>query len=319
MSKTCLSLVVTTLLACCAREADLPERGVPGQPGAAEHAPTSAKLARPDTVARTYGNESGSPKKIVPDAVPARPANTADLPDGLGASKLAAIHPEDLVDLPPLIIVRRFDMKRFVLTPETEAGGFDEDDLALAREAWSWRIDHETHDVHPRLLDLLYGAVLHFDAPNILLTSGYRPDKVTSYHAHGRALDFQVPDVTCRDLAEHMRSYGFVGVGIYPRTGSVHLDVRQKSYFWISYAPRGVRWPEKGILHGLAKQMDLRAAERGVEPPEPLPEDAILARQRQALAQKRRLARRRSRKSMGAPQKAASRPTKAAKRPPRAR
>jgi hypothetical protein len=233
----------------------------------------------------------------VEPVAPAPRVDTTGLPDAVAEPELAAIRSEKLVDLPPLVIVRRHDGKRFELTPETPAGGFGEDDLALAREAWSWSKSHEAHDVHPRLLDLLYATTQHFEAPYVLLTSGYRPDKVTSYHAHGRAIDFQLPDVKCRDLAAYARTFGFVGVGLYPRTGSVHLDVREQSFFWISYAPRGVRWREQGILPDLARQMDAQAAERGVERPGPLPEDAELARQRQAQARKRRVAKRRAAKS----------------------
>jgi hypothetical protein len=237
---------------------------------------------------------SDADSKETPDASEViEPSASVSAPD-VGSS-------DESLDLPPLVILRRHDGKRFVMTPRTDLGGFDDQDLVTAREAFAWRKNNESHEIHPRLLDLLYRTARHFKAQHLILTSGYRPGRITSMHAHGRALDFQIPDVNCRKIAEHARGYGFVGVGLYPRTGSVHLDVREQSYFWISYAPRGVRWPEKGILKGLAKQMDREARTRGEGPTEPLPLEVLQARERISNRNKRlRRARRSRRKSRGA-------------------
>lgn len=198
---------------------------------------------------------------------------------GPGPAPAPEAHALEVSTLPPLVLVRRNGGGRFELSPATEHGGFDAQDLEIAREAMAYR-GGLTHDVHPRLLDLLYTTARHFDVPSVTITSGYRPGRQASLHAWGRAADIELPGVDFRELAEYLRSSGFVGVGFYPRTGSVHLDVREQSFFWVSWAPRGRRWREQQILPELAREMDRRARERGIEPTEPLPDAGRLARER---------------------------------------
>ena len=318
---TLISLVLA-LMVCCAREAD-PSGGSPPPVADNRRGPRLAAIDRDASVTSTVEALLGPTKGV--DAWPAADASGSGAPKSSEASprepldssrKMAAIHPgqDDLAaPLPPLIVIRHYDGKRFEMDPETRKGGFDAADLENAREAWAFRNGHKTHDVSPRLLDLLYQIQRHYDAPHVVLTSGFRPDRVTSYHAHGRALDLRIPGVKCRTLAKHLRTYGFVGVGVYPRTGGVHLDVRQKSYFWISYAPRGVRWPERGIDHAHAAQMDKQARERGIEPPEALPRVVQESRARRSAVLKRRRSRNKARRRA----KAAKAPPKSEKRPPR--
>lgn len=194
----------------------------------------------------------------------------------------------------PFVVVRAHDRKRFVLTPETDEGGFDEQDLVIARQAWAYRASEKTTDVHPRLLDIIYRAMRYFGKESVRLTSGYRPGSKSSMHYWGRAADFHLEGVSCRRLAKHLRKNGFVGVGFYPRTGGTHVDVRERSFFWVSWAPRGKRWRERGILHDLARQVDIDAREKGIDPPEPLPKQGIAARNRK-LKRRRRARKRRGR------------------------
>jgi hypothetical protein len=205
----------------------------------------------------------------------------------------APIASDPVDSLRPLVLIRAFDKKLFVLSPDSDEGGFDEDDAALARDAWGWR-SGETHEVHPRLLNIVYRAMCRFKSDSVLITSGYRPGRKSSMHAWGRAVDLHIPGAPYKKLAQHLRTEGFVGVGFYPRTKGVHVDVRVKSFFWVSWEPRGKRWRERSILPKLAGQMDRDALARGVSPPEALPTIGVKARQRKAWnrrqAQKRRRA-----------------------------
>jgi hypothetical protein len=221
-------------------------------------------MASPVTVAADAGQVAGSG--------PVEPARAGPSPESVPETPRAS-------NLPPLVLIRYNGGGRYELSPETELGGFDEQDLEAAREAMAYR-GGESHDIHPRLLDLLYITARHFDVPQVVVTSGYRPGRKASLHAWGRAADIELPGVDYRALAEYARGLGFVGVGYYPRTGSVHLDVREQSYFWVSWAPRGRRWREQQILPDLARDMDRQARARGVEPPDPLPEAGRVARER---------------------------------------
>ncbi|HEY6878405.1 MAG TPA: D-Ala-D-Ala carboxypeptidase family metallohydrolase [Polyangiales bacterium] len=119
----------------------------------------------------------------------------------------------------------------YVLRPQGRNGGWDEAQLATAREAFgSWPGGPTPH---PRTLDLVYAATLHFGCPYVTLISGIRKDRGGSRHSHGLAADIVLPGVDDEELAAYFRAQGFVGVGTYPRAGFVHVDTRDQSFFWI--------------------------------------------------------------------------------------
>lgn len=171
----------------------------------------------------------------------------------------------------PLIIERVHGGDRFVLTPESADGGFDEADLAAARRAFAWRVNGATHAVEPRLLDRVYRTMRHFEVDHVQIVSGYREDRWTSRHTHGRAMDMRLPGVPTARLARHLRKLGFAGVGFYPRGRFVHLDVRRHSAFWVDYSRPGRRGRPRTILRGQAMRADEQAIARGEVPFRPLP------------------------------------------------
>ena len=173
---------------------------------------------------------------------------------------------------PPLVFRPLTGAGRFELIPATDAGGFDEADLALAEQALAHREDGATHPIHPRLVELAYAAARHFRAPYAFVVSGYRSGRPSSRHGQGRALDFVLPGVTDRRLAGWLRSQGFVGVGVYPNSGFVHLDVRARSYFWSDTSGPDQRGRERRILPALGPRYDRAARGRGVEPVPDLPD-----------------------------------------------
>jgi hypothetical protein len=150
--------------------------------------------------------------------------------------------------------------------PVSPRGGFDEGSLALAQRAFASREDGAEHPVHPRLLDLVYRAVRHFRVPYVTVVSGYRSGNPRSRHGQGRAIDLALPGVADRRLAAFLRPQGFVGVGIYPTSGFVHLDVRARSYFWSDVSGPGQRNRERPILRNLARRFDRIARALGAEP-----------------------------------------------------
>ncbi len=100
-----------------------------------------------------------------------------------------------------------------------------------------------------RLVQLAVKAAHHFDAPRLVVVSGYRRQRhrgPPDPHARGQALDFRLPGVDYRKLAAYLRSLPRVGVGVYtnPGTQFVHLDVRDRSFHWLDASPPGVTWRE---------------------------------------------------------------------------
>jgi uncharacterized protein YcbK (DUF882 family) len=112
---------------------------------------------------------------------------------------------------------------------------------------------HHTGRVHAmahRLAALLYETAEHFSFRKILVIAGYRAPKIArqkgnpkSPHKQGLACDFRVEGVPNEEVRDYLRTtFAKVGVGYYPHSDFVHLDVgRKKSAFWIDYSGPGER------------------------------------------------------------------------------
>jgi len=91
-------------------------------------------------------------------------------------------------------------------------------------------------DIAPKLVRLLYDMARTFDG-TLFVTSGYRKPggstKPTSYHTQGMAADVKHPRVSGADLRDFAVAWGAGGVGFYPASDSIHVDVREKTYFWV--------------------------------------------------------------------------------------
>jgi len=95
-----------------------------------------------------------------------------------------------------------------------------------------WRTGR-TKYVPERLLWYLYLVQQHFDAP-IEVVSGYRhKERKSSRHKQGRAVDFRVIGVKPKALWKYCKRFDNVGLGWYPNSRFVHLDVRKRSYYWV--------------------------------------------------------------------------------------
>lgn len=102
--------------------------------------------------------------------------------------------------------------------------------------------DHRAKQVcryDPRLFDLLarVHSTLDSDEPFDVIC-GFRSHRTNamarrrsrgvakeSYHTRGMAIDIRLPDTQLRAIAETAKSMHGGGVGLYPRSGFVHLDV----------------------------------------------------------------------------------------------
>jgi uncharacterized protein YcbK (DUF882 family) len=154
---------------------------------------------------------------------------------------------------------------RVSLTASSDRGGFSAEDLDHAAHVLRDPRTGNEHPVDPRVLDLVYRVAVHFAAPEVRIISGYRTPHAGTHsnHGKGRAIDLVVPGASDEDVARFAREQGFVGVGVYPTSGFVHLDVRERSYFWVDNSGPGQRNRTRGILGDLAAQSDARALGRG--------------------------------------------------------
>lgn len=98
--------------------------------------------------------------------------------------------------------------------------------------------------IEPRLVHLLAAVSNHFGSRKIEIISGFRPYSQLQHTTHsnhnvGKAVDFRVlgvPNEVVRDFCRTLRD---VGCGYYPNSTFVHMDVREKSSFWIDYSRPG--------------------------------------------------------------------------------
>lgn len=210
-------------------------------------------------------------------APPRAPARTASRAKPVPASR--AWHTKDPGDAAPLdaagrpqLVLRSLNLReRVALVATTATGAFDAESVDRAARVLREPSSGNEHPVDPHLLDLVYRLQVRFDAPEIRVVSGYRTPrgKNRSNHGKGRAIDLVVPGATDEEVAAFVREQGFCGVGVYPVSGFVHVDVRDRSFFWVDASGPGKRGRVRGILADLARRSDLEAAKRGEHPTRP--------------------------------------------------
>jgi len=97
--------------------------------------------------------------------------------------------------------------------------------------------------IHWRLATLLVAVQARFPAHQLVVVSGVRDGRGghrPANHGRGRALDFRVEGVPNRVLFDMLRaSFADVGVGYYPNSTFVHLDVRERATVWVDYSGPG--------------------------------------------------------------------------------
>lgn len=103
---------------------------------------------------------------------------------------------------------------------------------------------------------MLARVAARFPGRRIEVISGYRPSSNPhngSRHAHARALDFRLVGVAREEVRDFARTLPNAGVGYYPNSVFVHLDVRdpnEGAAAWTDYSGPGERaryghWPPR--------------------------------------------------------------------------
>jgi uncharacterized protein YcbK (DUF882 family) len=89
----------------------------------------------------------------------------------------------------------------------------------------------------------------HFGGKPLQIVSAYRNQrKESSNHFKGRAMDIRIEGVAPRKIRDFAQTLdrGGMGIGLYPRSEFVHIDVRSPpSYRWIDNSPPGSNAAEK--------------------------------------------------------------------------
>jgi uncharacterized protein YcbK (DUF882 family) len=106
--------------------------------------------------------------------------------------------------------------------------------------------DRDNDEVrHPRtrLLRVLSYLADHFNGRTIVVVSAYRSEKNgnngASRHATGEAIDIRIEGVPNEVLRDYCLTLSKIGVGYYPRSSFVHVDVRSKAVYWVDWSRPG--------------------------------------------------------------------------------
>jgi hypothetical protein len=116
--------------------------------------------------------------------------------------------------------------------------------VGIAHALASWRSGAEER-IHGRLIRLLVKVSDQFGGRPIRIVSGYRPHAEARFTPHskhtlGRAVDFSIPGVPNDVLRDYLRaSFKEVGIGYYPNSTHVHLDIREEDAYWVDHSGPG--------------------------------------------------------------------------------
>lgn len=219
----------------------------------------SLAAASPPAVAEALADKAGEPARLQPKRGPADRSSKV-LPPGLDATtgiekgarrKRREATPASGRDFraylaPPwrrgFVSLESVGSKRswqgYVLGPGDEV-------LPLAarriREVLcSWRTGKSV-PIDTRLLSLMAQVSDAFGGRTIRVVSGYREHShaKNSRHKLGRAVDFSIDGVPNWALRDYLRLQRNVGVGYYPNSTFVHLDVRERPAYWVDLSRHG--------------------------------------------------------------------------------
>jgi uncharacterized protein YcbK (DUF882 family) len=114
------------------------------------------------------------------------------------------------------------------------SGQMDETSYRALRHLMRCRRTGAEVPIDPRLIELLYQFAQR-TGEKIVLISGYRAPAYAapaSYHVRGMAADIRIPGMTALMVRDLARAMGVHGIGYYPRSQFVHVDMREEPFFW---------------------------------------------------------------------------------------
>jgi uncharacterized protein YcbK (DUF882 family) len=121
-------------------------------------------------------------------------------------------------------------------------GSYNQDALDQLNHFWRCKRTNTEKAIEPKLYEMLSRIYDHF-GKRLELVSGFRNQKRTSsFHFHGSASDIRIAGVPDKVLHKFVTGLdtGGMGIGIYPRAGFIHVDIRpEPSYRWTDYSPPG--------------------------------------------------------------------------------
>lgn len=124
-------------------------------------------------------------------------------------------------------------------------GSFDNAALAKLDDLFRCAATGEVRAIRAELYEQLSRVQDHFGNKKVEMYSAFRyTDRTSSRHYHASAMDFKIPGVSIYEIQKFAATLdtGNMGLGIYPTSGFIHLDVRapgEPSFRWTDYSGPG--------------------------------------------------------------------------------
>lgn len=199
--------------------------GAGAEPGAVADASPKARSG-------SGKQKRGKKSKVVGHAVPESQLRTTPLPLPSGRLQLYGLASKEEVDLEIF----------------NDDGSFDVDELHAADHMLRCKRTDTEKPIDPRLIVILSHVYDHFQK-RLEVVSGFRNQrKQTSFHFKGSASDIRIEGVPPKKIVQFASTLdtGGMGIGLYPRSKFVHIDVRPlPSYRWIDNARPNPNSPDK--------------------------------------------------------------------------
>lgn len=131
--------------------------------------------------------------------------------------------------------------------------------------------DAPVEPLHAELLERLQHLGDTFEGHAIQIFGGVRPNaRETSRHRHARALDLRVDGVPLQRVRDALVTLEGTGVGYYPNSVFVHLDVRDERHAWVDFSGGTARETPAPSWEDLdALRRETEAALAGIAVPTP--------------------------------------------------
>jgi uncharacterized protein YcbK (DUF882 family) len=144
-----------------------------------------------------------------------------------------------------------------------EDGSYNLDALEQLNHILRCRRTDTEASMDPQLLTMLSHVYDHFGSKPLQIVSGFRNQrKESSNHFKGRATDIRIAGVSSKKIQAFAQTLdrGGMGIGIYPRSQFVHIDVRSPpSFRWTDWSPPNSNAAEKRPPRGFKKRKKLES------------------------------------------------------------
>jgi uncharacterized protein YcbK (DUF882 family) len=198
---------------------------------------TQYKVKKGDTVASVATAFGRSPRQIalankIGIGAALREGRTLVIPDKGATSKGIEVAGQEIETI---AFLRVRTGERETLGLFTRKGALDKGSVTKLSYLCREKVTNKVKRLNVRLVKMIQRIAQEFPDKPIEIISGYRASEVggqESQHAFGRALDFRIPGVPLQQIFRACKSQPRSGCGIYPKSGFVHMDAREKNATW---------------------------------------------------------------------------------------